>query len=215
MSQTKSKIKISRILEKFVFEDFDQEYWLKAQPVSLTKYWSGEPAPPERCAIARLLWTSEQLLVRFECQQDEPLVVSSHPQTEIEAANLWERDVCELFIAPDKNRREKYFEFEVAPTGEWLDYSIMQLPDFRQTDAAYNSGLKTLAQIRQNSFSIIFQIGWQALGKKPEIGEEWLGNLFRCVGAGATRGYLAWQPTLTPQPNFHVPQAFGTFKFEK
>lgn len=200
--------------ENFAVNDFENENWLKAEFILLTRYWSGAPAPPHRRATARLLWTNENLLVRFDCCQQEPLIISRNPQTEVETANLWERDVCEIFVAPDADKPQKYFEFEVAPTGEWLDYAILQRADTRETDASYNSGIKTAAHILVNSFTIIFQINWQAFGKTPIAGEKWLGNLFRCVGAGANRGYLAWQPTLTPQPNFHVPQAFGIFKFE-
>jgi alpha-galactosidase len=58
-------------------------------------------------------------------------------------------------------------------------------------------------------------VGWEAFGKKPKTGDVWLGNLFRCVGTGISRGYLAWQPTLTDQPNFHVPQVFGSLNFKK
>ncbi len=38
------------------------------------------------------------------------------------------------------------------------------------------------------------------------------GNLFRCIGVGNER-YLAWQPTGTPEPLFHVPEAFGWIQF--
>ncbi|MGH9959146.1 MAG: carbohydrate-binding family 9-like protein [Pyrinomonadaceae bacterium] len=38
--------------------------------------------------------------------------------------------------------------------------------------------------------------------------------MFRCVGTGKDRGYLAWQPTRTEQPNFHIPKVFGWLIFE-
>jgi alpha-galactosidase len=38
-------------------------------------------------------------------------------------------------------------------------------------------------------------------------------NFFRCEGADPLRYYGAWQPTGTPQPNFHVPAVFGTLRF--
>jgi hypothetical protein len=38
-------------------------------------------------------------------------------------------------------------------------------------------------------------------------------NLCRCVGEDPDRGYLAWRPTHTAEPNFHVPTAFGTIVF--
>ena len=211
----KPQINIFRVAKDFAWENFADKIWSRSESVSLTKYWSGQSAPPERGATVRLLWTDINLLVRFDCAQHEPFVISQHPQTDVEAKNLWERDVCEIFIAPNPDAPERYFEFEVAPTGEWLDYAIVQLPERREVDTDYNAGIRTGAQIYENSFSVIFSIGWNALGKKPSAGEQWLGNLFRCVGIGENRGYLAWQPTRTRQPNFHVPQAFGRFSFRE
>jgi hypothetical protein len=58
------------------------------------------------------------------------------------------------------------------------------------------------------------RVPWSALGvASPRKGANWRANLYRCVGAGATRGYLAWQPTLTPEPSFHVPAKFGWLRF--
>jgi hypothetical protein len=42
-------------------------------------------------------------------------VVSDKPQTEKKTMGLWDRDVCEIFIAPDEHAIERYFEFEAAP----------------------------------------------------------------------------------------------------
>jgi alpha-galactosidase len=44
---------------------------------------------------------------------------------------------------------------------------------------------------------------------RPQAGDAWKVNLFRVSGAEPEREYLAWQPTFTPQPDFHVPSAFG------
>jgi hypothetical protein len=37
--------------------------------------------------------------------------------------------------------------------------------------------------------------------------------LYRMEGK-SPRHYLAWSPTKTPKPNFHVPDAFGTLVVE-
>lgn len=197
----------------FAIGDFANPKWENADEAVLSKYWSGDDAPPERRATARLLWTRAALYARFDCEQREPFVVNANPRLDVEAEKLWERDVCEIFVAPDKDAPENYYEFEVAPTGEWLDYRIRQLPDRRETDADFDSGIATAARIEAHRFSIAFKVEWRAFGKTPEIGAEWAGNLLRCVGAGATRGYLTWRPTFTQTPNFHVPAAFGTFLF--
>jgi alpha-galactosidase len=41
----------------------------------------------------------------------------------------------------------------------------------------------------------------------------WRANFFRVEGNHEPRFYSAWQPTKTPNPNFHVPEAFGTLLF--
>jgi alpha-galactosidase len=121
--------------------------------------------------------------------------------------------VCEIFIAPDVTAPEHYFEFEAAPTGEWVDLAIQWKPEARETDLAYHSSMTTAARIGSDLVTIAMRIPWQALGRVPQAGERWRGNLFRCVGADPTRGYLAWRPTLTEEPNFHVPAAFGEMVF--
>ena len=42
---------------------------------------------------------------------------------------------------------------------------------------------------------------------------EWRVNFYRVEGQTEPRFYSAWRPTNTPQPNFHVPAAFGSFRF--
>jgi hypothetical protein len=194
--------------------DLDHEAWKGASPVHLTRYWSGDEAPVGRHAEARVAWSGFALYVRFVCRQNEPLVASATPQTGTKTVGLWERDVCELFIARDAARPERYFEFEAAPTGEWLDLSIHQLPDARETDLEYRSGMSAAARVAVDRITIAMRIPWDGLGGAPAAGEAWRANLFRCVGAGARRGYLAWRPTRTARPNFHVPQAFGKLQFK-
>ncbi|HEY6186217.1 MAG TPA: carbohydrate-binding family 9-like protein [Pyrinomonadaceae bacterium] len=194
--------------------ELDHEVWQSATPVRLTRYWSGEEAPAARHAEARIVWSRSAISVRFVCRQDEPLIVNATPQTESKTIGLWERDVCEIFIATDPSAPEHYFEFEAAPTGEWLDLSIIQRADARETLWEFNSGMTAAARISADQILIAMRIPWAALGRLPDEGERWRANLFRCVGTGDERGYLAWRPTRTPRPNFHVPQAFGEIEFK-
>ena len=194
--------------------DFDHVAWDKARPVRLTCYWSGVEAPTGRHAEARLLWNDEALSARFICRQSEPLVVSPSPVVGHKTLGLWERDVCEIFVAPDESAPERYFEFEAAPTGEWLDVAIKWRPDGREMDWQFQSGMETAARATQDSITITIRVPFAALGRQPRAGERWRANLFRCVGRDPARGYLAWQPTYTAQPNFHVPQKFGWLAFK-
>ncbi len=206
-------IEARRVRADFAVNEFDQPAWQQAQAVRIERYWSGASAPAARQAEARVLWSDAALYVRFVARQGEPLVVSDKPRLEQKTINLWDRDVCELFVAPQADEPERYFEFEVAPTGEWIDLGIHVLPDKRATDWQYHSGATFAARIASDTITLTMRIPWAALGGRPAPDARWRANLFRCVGAGATRGYLAWQPTRTEQPSFHVPQSFGWLHF--
>jgi alpha-galactosidase len=193
--------------------DLDSQVWHIVPAISIGRYWSGEVAPTGRHFSVKLLWSDGALYVRFETAQKEPLIVSDHPDTSKKTIGLWERDVCEIFIAPEPVRRNEYFEFEIAPTGEWIDLALNVTDGQRDTDWNYSSGMQTSAKTRGDRVSMMIKIGWAAFGKAPANGDVWLGNVFRCVGAGESRGYLAWQPTFTEKPNFHVPERFGELVF--
>ena len=192
----------------------DDPRWLAAQQLKIDRSWNGELADEARHCGVRILWADAALYVKFEANQREPLVVFDDPDSTVKRIGLWERDVCELFLAPDTRNRRRYFEFEVAPTGEWLDLMVDWTKDEpRHWD--YTSGMETFARIEPEKVTMAMKIPWTAFGRKPEPGDVWLGNLFRQVGSGETRGYLAWSPTLTKTPNFHVPEKFGEFVFRK
>ena len=191
----------------------DDRSWNISAEAVIDTYWSGETAPAGRHFSARLLWTKDALFCRFEAQQTEPVIALSEPDTLKKAIGLWERDVCEIFVAPDPAERRRYFEFEVAPTGEWLDVAIDLTSGERAADWKYRSQMRVSAKVDEGTVTSAVRIGWEAFGRTPEAGDVWFGNLLRCVGTGPSRGYLAWSPTFTPRPDFHVPERFGEFRF--
>lgn len=188
----------------------------RSDAIAIDRYWSGAYAPEKRHATARMLWSDEALWVSFEGNQQEPLVVSEKPDTSKKARGLWDRDVFEIFVAPNAGEPNKYFEFEVAPTGEWIDLALDSTSGKRFTDWEYASGMRVIAiGNRDQKIQALIRIPWTAFGKTPKAGDIWLGNLLRCIGNDPDRGYLAWSPTMTAEPNFHVPERFGEFHFVK
>ncbi|MCA1622709.1 MAG: carbohydrate-binding family 9-like protein [Acidobacteria bacterium] len=211
-----NRLKVSYTSRDFSIGDFENDVWQSTEETSLHLYWSGALAETERHAKARLVWSEDGLFARFEGNQRERLIVNSEPNTKEKSIGLWERDVFEIFVSPDSKKFERYFEFEAAPTGEWLDIKIEILPNGeRKADFDYNSKMKVVAKILENKVVAAMKIDWRAFGRKPRNGAIWRGNLFRCIGIGKNRGYLAWQPTRTKMPNFHVPEKFGYFEFVK
>jgi len=198
----------------FAIDDLAADAWQRAERVQIALYWNGKTAPSGRRASARLLWSNVALYVRFDCRQDEPLFLNENPQAAAKTMRLWEHDVCELFLAPDKHEPRRYAEFEIAPTGEWLDLTVDWTKD-EPRNWDYNSGMKAFSHIEADAVVMVMRIPWTAFDRRPEPGEVWLGNMFRQVGSGDTRGYLTWSPTMTDEPQFHVPEKFGEFVFVK
>src|SRR5437016_13430049 len=194
--------------------DLQIAWWDHAGALTIYHYLSGNVALAAGQAEARILWSKKAPHVRFVCHQAEPLVVGEKPQTLNKTMGLWDRDVCEIFIAPDPHVVERYLEFEAAPTGEWLDVAIHWSPQKRESDWEFHSHMSTAARVEKDRVTIAMRIPWNHWIHEPQKGERWRVNLFRCVGKDPNRGYLAWQPTRTPQPNFHVPEVFGWLRFK-
>jgi hypothetical protein len=213
MSNSPYSLNVKHIKSDFSITDLDNKAWKQASEVEIGTFWNGEAAPAGRRFRARLLCSDSALYVRFEAAQSEPLTISDKTNLTRKTMNLWDRDVCEIFIAPDRSKPNKYFEFEVAPTGEWIDVGIEVLPDKRISDWEYSSGMQSSARIEKDKVVMAVRIDWKALGKTPNPGDTWPGNLYRCVGRDPDRGYLAWRPTLTKTPAFHLPERFGEFVF--
>src|SRR5687767_9374042 len=212
ISELTPEIEAPRISIDLAASDLESAEWQRARPVAITHDWAGKPAAPARHAEARILWSNEALHIRFAGRQLEPPIVSANPQLKRKTVGLWDRDVCEIFIAPDANRPERYFEFEAAPTGEWLDIAIQFKSDGREPDWEFESSMTVGTRIEKDRVVIAMRIPWSDAIPKPAEGERWRINLFRCVGTGWDR-YLAWRPTRTEEPNFHVPEAFGWLVF--
>ncbi len=206
-----SIIEARHVATDLTVNDLQSAEWTRAQPVRINRYWSGAAAPASRHGEARILWSSKALHVRFVCRQAEPLVISDHPQTAKKTMGLWDRDVCEIFIAPDPHVVERYLEFEAAPNGEWLDVAIHWTPEKRESDWEFQSHMTTAGLIEKDRVTIAMRIPWNHWIHEPQKNERWRVNLFRCIGRDPGRGYLTGQPTRTKEANFHVPQVFGWF----
>jgi len=122
-----------------------------------------------------------------------------------------DRDVAEAFLQPYPSRERYYREFEVSPNGMWIDLDI-----FPGGLADLKSGMQRSVFLNQelHTWAAELAIPFAALTSHFDPTAIWRANFYRIEGTKEPRAYLAWQPTHTPEPNFHVPSAFGTLRFE-
>ncbi len=189
--------------------------WQAAPVHTVGHLWHGAAAPAALWTTARLLWTPSHLWVGFECGYTE-LDSDDVADTSVERPALWERDVCEAFIAgPREPDAASYKEFEVAPTGQWCDLAIRR-PRV-DVDWAWQGGMETAAAIDHDArvWRAVMRLPFTAFGGAPSAGERWRINLFRIGRLGGERQYLALAPTGTRTPDFHVPACFVPLVFDE
>jgi alpha-galactosidase len=123
---------------------------------------------------------------------------------------LWDRDVAEAFLQPDPAQESYYREFEVSPNGMWIDLDI-----FPGGRSDLKSGMRSsvILDEQAKTWSAEMAIPMRALTQSFDPAKVWRANFYRVEGKQEPRAYLAWQPTHTPQPNFHVPAKFGFLRF--
>ncbi len=192
--------------------------WKAASVTSISKDCSHVVDYPKFASKVRGFWTDTHLYLLFECPfKDLNLFLPAKgggPRDK-----LWDRDVVEMFLGDDWTHIRHYREFEIAPTGDWIDLAINL--DKESYDQTWRSGWRTSARIDEKSKI------WYAAAKIPlrsiseqsvKAGTKWRANLYRIEGLGADpqRHFMCWQPTcvVNRDPN-HVPENFGTIKFEK
>jgi alpha-galactosidase len=185
--------------------------WQSAEAVSFSADWQGQNPDPQRETKVRVLWSRQTLYLRFECRYRE-LYVFHDSDTNGRRDHLWGRDVVEAFLQADPSRERFYREFEVSPNGMWIDLDI-----FPGGLADLKSGLQHSVTLdeKAHTWAAELAIPLSALTAHFEPSAVWRANFYRIEGAKEPRAYLAWQPTNTPKPNFHVPRAFGTLRFAK
>ena len=184
--------------------------WQKAQAVVFCSDWQGRNPDEQRETKVRVLWSSQTLYLRFECRYRE-LFLFEDSDGNGRRDHLWDRDVAEAFLQPDPSRERYYREFEVSPNGMWIDLDI-----FPGGLADLKSGMKRSVFLDEKAhrWAAELTIPISALTPHFDARAVWRANFYRVEGQKVPRAYLAWRPTGTPEPNFHVPTAFGTLRFE-
>jgi len=185
--------------------------WKLATPITFASDWQGRNADPHLETQVRLLWNSRFLYLRFECRYLEIFVFDNSEESG-RRDHLWDRDVAEAFLQPDPLRPTFYKEFEVSPNGMWIDLDISPsgLADLK-------SGMQRSVFLNEKQKIWIAELAIPLKGLTPQFdaAQRWHANFYRVEGSKEPRSYMAWNPTNSPEPNFHVPERFGILRFNK
>jgi hypothetical protein len=191
--------------------------WRQARSTTIVRDCSRMLDYPDLLTEIRGFWTDTDLYFLFVCPY-RALNVFLPAANGSARHGLWDRDVVEMFLGDDWDNIRHYREFEIAPTGDWIDLAI----DFDRPDAnrGWRSQWQTSARIDEPAklWYAACRIPLRSISdKRVEPGTRWRANLYRIDGEGpdSKRRFMCWQPTCVVgrDPN-HVPEHFGTLVFE-
>jgi hypothetical protein len=189
---------------------YPAEEWETATPVNFCSDWQGKNRDRTRQTQVRLLWSPETLYIRLECRYPELRFATGGDINGRRQDDLWDGDAAEIFLQPDPSRPLNYKEFGIAANGLWidLDVSAAGVQDLK-------SGLRRSMWVDNLSLVWVAELAIPMKSLTPHFDPKkvWLVNFARVQGPKERRAYLAWHPTNTPKPDFHVPRVFGRLRF--
>lgn len=188
-----------------------EESWKLAAPIRFAADWQGKNEDAGRATEVRLLWTQETLWLEFRCRY-KILTVFDDGAAKLRRYQLWDRDVAEVFLQTDPGQTRRYWEFEIAPNGMWIDLDIS--PEGKR-DAQSGMTSRVMVNEAKKQWTAEVALPMRSLIGRFDASADWRVNFFRVEGAKEPRFYSSWQPTHTPQPNFHVPEAFRRLRFQR
>ncbi len=192
--------------------------WRNASSAWIVKDCSRTLDYPNLKTEVKGFWTDTDLHLLFVCPY-ETLNVFLPADNSKARRKLWDRDVVEIFLGDDWDNIRHYREYEIAPTGDWIDLAIDL--DKKGAGGGWRSGWKTSAGIDEAAhvWYAAAKIPLQSVSTAPvKPGTRWRMNLYRIEGQGEDpqRHFMCWQPTcvIGRDPN-HVPENFGSLLFSK
>lgn len=201
--------------ENFVPDgDLAKPSWKHAKWLEFDNDASGKSHHPEVTTRVASLWTQTYIYFAFSGRYDS-LNIYEGEDSKPERWQLWDRDVVEVFLNPQPERVNHYFEFEVAPNNQWIDLEIDKTKD-PFNDASWNSGFEhaTHIDVEHHVWATEMRVPLAAMNiKDAHPGMQLRVNFFRAAGKGGDdqRKFLAW--SIIPEgKTFHVPTRFGILK---
>lgn len=172
--------------------------------------WRAEPAPATEFIVRA---DGAALYFAFRVADEDVVIVDGPPDDESLVAR---GDRVELFVARDAELNE-YYSIEIDPRGRVLDYSARF---YRRFDDAWDCpGLTVAARQRAGGYDVEGRLPFRALdemgisvGSAPRLLAGVFRGEFSHRGQDIAESWISWVRPQVPEPDFHVPSAFGCFR---
>jgi hypothetical protein len=203
--------------------DWLKQQWQNVESVSIVNFMGKVPdfIPDVR---AKMMYDDENLYVIFNVQDRFVRCITS-----IINGPVWEDSCVEFFFSPDQSLPERYYNLEVNCGGTPLmhyniipdkDIKVIHADDIKTIEIAHSLPEITDPEISGPvTWNIEYRIPLTLIENysrvtHPKPGIEWRANFFKIAENSSNPHYMTWAVVNHPVPRFHLPQFFGSLKFQ-
>ncbi len=203
--------------------DWDKPAWRAVPAVELTHFMGERPSHFPQTQ-ARLIYDHDSIYVIFRVHDRYVRAIARKHEDEV-----WKDSCVEFFFAPSGDGKDGYFNLEVNCGGSmlfhfqprpWEDMRAVSAADFDAITVAHSlPKIVEPERTEPTTWTVEYRLPFELLhrycGKvlNPEPGVRWRANFSKCADDCSHPHWLTWAPVDHPQPNFHLPEYFGTIEF--
>lgn len=202
---------------------WNKSQWKKIKPIDIKLYMGKESAFKPQVQ-AKMMYDDANVYLIFQVKDRFVKSVMTKINDQVST------DSCvEFFFAPDFEHPLKYFNLEINAGGVPLLYyitkpmsglTILKDEEISQIEIAHSLPSVVDPEITEPvTWNIEYRIPLAMLRKysnvtNPAPGVIWKANFYKTGSKTSNPNYLTWSFVDNPRPNFHLPQFFGTLKFQ-
>lgn len=203
--------------------NWEKAQWKEIEPIKIEKYMGKVPGF-KPAVEAKMMYDKENVYVIFRVKDRFVRSVVQEYNGNVSG------DSCvEFFFSPDSNFPLKYFNLEVNAGGTplifyvtepWSNFEKLKHHEIKEIEIAHSLPEKVDPEITHPvTWTIEYRIPLSVLNKysnvsRPGPGVTWKANFYKTGSKTSNPNYITWAFVDHPKPNFHLPQFFGTLKFQ-
>jgi hypothetical protein len=202
--------------------DWNKEEWQQAEILKLNHHM-GDIGKFKPTVEAKLLYDPTSIYVIFKVEDQYVRCLVTEPN-----GPVWTDSCVEFFFAPTLLTPEKYFNLEINCGGTPLMfYNLIPREKYRIVDASLLDKIKIAHSLpkfieeeieERTQWTLEYRLPLALLSQYAEIdypqkGVKWRANFYKIADDTSNPHYLTWNPVQQPEPDFHLPEFFGTLKF--
>jgi hypothetical protein len=204
--------------------DWNKPEWKKAKEIHVTNYMGDVPSF-KPVTTAKMMYDDSNVYVIFRVKDNFIRL-----KTEKFGGKVFQDACAEFFFSPDSSQPLQYFNLEMNAGGIALmgfhsngkvgKNIYLTADEFKGVEIAHSLPEKLDKEITEpTTWTIEYRLPLSVLRKfsnvtQPAKGVIWKANFYKTSDMSSNPHYITWALVDNKEPDFHLPQFFGTLRFK-